>query len=365
MPDSTVSLVAPYPSLAITTSSDQVTVDLTAPQPTLAVTTAQGGTATVSVETTVQDSKLAVTAYAGNTSTVELVAPKPELELQTGATVELVGESTLEVTALSGGTASVSLTAPLAALGIDAQGDQVGSVSLQPDLPTLAVSAASGSVATVELEAVPPTLLITSFGIGESVVVLEAPLPDLEVTALTGISSTITLVAPEPELLVWADINIGLLGSYATWCMNVENSKVSAYTEFPFNSLVQWGGQYYGVGSDGIYLLEGSDDNGTNIDSEIKFGYDDLGTDQFKRAPHVYVGCKAEGDLRFTVSVDGGAEYATTFSPQAEGIHNTRVKPGRGHRGRYWQPGLLNVEGVDFEFASMNLVEEVIQRRVN
>ena len=366
MPDSTVSLIAPYPSLEVTASSNQVTVDLTAPLPTLLVSAAKGNTATIELATEVQDSDLAVTAVGGGSATVELEAPKPSLLLYTGTIISVESElPNLEVTAVSGGVASVSLTAPSAILGIDAQGDQVGSVSLQPSLPTLAVTAASGSVATVELEATPPTLQVTAFAVGESVVELVAPLPTLVVTPAEGSTSTVTLIAPLPELYVYTDLDAALGGVYLGWCMNVESTKVSNYTNFPFNALVQYGGQPYGVAADGIYLLEGGDDNGANINSELKFGYDDFGSDRFKRLPHVYVGCKSAGNLQFTLSVDGGPETATSFSPEEEGIHNTRVKPGRGHRGRYWQPGLVNVEGVDFDIASMSLVEEELKRRVS
>jgi hypothetical protein len=365
MPDSTVSLVAPYPTLELTTASDQVVVELTSPDSILAVTAASGNVATVEVETEVQDAVLYISAAAGGVSTVELEAPSPSLDLSTGATVELVGESALDVISVTGGVASVSLTAPQATLGIDGEGDEVAFVSLQPSLPTLAVSAASGNVAQVELEAIPPTLLIPAGAIGESQVALVAPLPVLGVSAATGIVSTITLIAPEPDLVITTELDAALAGIFAAWCMNVESTKVSTYAQFPFNALVRYGGQHFGVAADGIYLLEGVDDAGADINAELKFGYDDFGSDQFKRVPHVYVGCKAEGNLQFTLSVDGKPEYATSFSPEEEGIHNTRVKPGRGHRGRYWQPGLLNVAGVDFEIASLSLIEEVLQRRVS
>lgn len=365
MPDSTVSLVAPYASLTIATSSDQVVVELTAPAPTLEVSTAVGNVATVELEIEPKPTDLVVSTAQGGTSTVELEAPQPSLELSTGVTVELVGESSLEVTAVSGGVASVSLTAPQATLGIDSWGDQVASVSLQPSLPTLAVSAASGNVANVELEATPPTLFVYAGAIGESQVALVAPLPALEITQALGVVSTITLIAPLPDLVVETDLDAVLTGIFAAWCMNVESTKVSAYTQFPFNALVRRGGQHFGVAADGIYLLDGADDAGADINAELKFGYDDFGSDQFKRVPHVYVGCKSAGDLSFTLSVDGKPEHATPFSPEEEGIHNTRVKPGRGHRGRYWQPGLLNVGGVDFEIASLSLIEEVLNRRVS
>jgi len=360
---STVSLVADYPTLEITSISDQVVVELTPDDPTLEVTALTGTVASVTLENEPEPTDCVVTAVVGGVSTVDLEAPLPNLLLETGATVELVGESSLEVTAITGGVASVSLVAPLPTLGIDGFGDQVASVSLQPGLPVLAVTAVSGSVATVELEAALPTLLVEAFGLGESSVSLEAPLPKLDVTALAGSSSTITLIAPLPELLIEAEAVLAEV--FEAWCMNVENAKVANYTEFPFTALVCHGGQYFGVASDGIYLLEGADDAGAEINTEIKFGFDDFGSDQNKRVPFVYVGCKAEGDLMFSVSVDDEPEYALAFSPRKEGIHNTRVKPGRGHKGRYWQPGLRNVKGVDFEIASMSLIEQVLQGRVN
>lgn len=361
---STVTLIAPAPELSIATTSDQALVVLQAPIPTLEVSTLVGHVATVELDNAPEPNDLQISAQTGGAATVGLVAPKPSLLLQTGTTIQLVGSSSLEITAITGGVAAVRLTAPKPALGIDSEGDLVGSVSLQPDVPTLSITAASGSVATVEVAAALPTLHITGFRVGESTMQLTAPVPALEVTGLFGSSSTVVLLAPEPELLVWPDLAAALAGIFNAYCMNTENTKVSTYSNFPFAALVAHAGRYFGIASDGIYLLEGNDDAGANINAELKFGFDDFGSDQNKRVPHVYVGCEADGDLQFTVSVDESAEYAVSFSPRQAGIHTTRVKPGRGHRGRYWQPGLLNVEGCDFTVASLSLIEELLQNRI-
>lgn len=385
---STVSVTAPLPVLELTTTQYYQYFSLDNDDSSLSVEAAVGYSATVEVSNLPDDTDLSVTpisgpaisfsftnapgpddlqvtATQGAVSQVSLTAPKPTLRLETGATVTLTNKPTLSVTALTGGAATVSLVASVPTLGIEGSGDQVASVSLQPAKPTLVVTAASGSVSTVELVAALPSLYITGFRVGDSVVELTAPLPELEVTGLFGSSSTIVLIAPEPELLVWPDLDSALAGVFAAYVMSMETTKVSTYSNFPFKALVYHGGAHLGVAADGIYELTGSDDAGSQINATIKFGYDDMGSDQFKRVPHVYVGCKADGDLQFLVSVDGAPEQATQFSPELEGIHNTKVKPGRGHRGRYWRPGLVNVAGCDFEVASMSLVEELLKRRVS
>ena len=48
------------------------------------------------------------------------------------------------------------------------------------------------------------------------------------------------------------------------------------------NSFVEIDGKYYGASSDGLYLLEGSDDAGAPIDASFGFGQLDFGTPQVK-----------------------------------------------------------------------------------
>ncbi len=83
-----------------------------------------------------------------------------------------------------------------------------------------------------------------------------------------------------------------------TWVLTGNGWQVSCYSNYGFNSYVNIGGICYGAKSDGIYLLEGDDDNGTVIRPGIRI-ISDFMTSNLKRLRHVQFGrCGRNAMLR-------------------------------------------------------------------
>jgi len=88
-----------------------------------------------------------------------------------------------------------------------------------------------------------------------------------------------------------------------TWALNGFTLEPSLYASFDFKSYAMFQGQAYGCREDGIYLLEGPDDNGEAIVSGVRLGPMNFGTERQKRLRLIRPG--AEG---VTARVAAGGE---------------------------------------------------------
>lgn len=161
-------------------------------------------------------------------------------------------------------------------------------------------------------------------------------------------------------------------GEYVAWVVNTESKAVSRYLNFGFNSFAEHGqtGKYFGAKSDGVYLLEGSNDDGESIDALVRSGLSDFGQSAMKGFPLGYLSLSNDGQLLLRVIVtsteDGEKEcywYRLEERPAAN-VRETRVKVGGGLESVWWQWELVNVDGADFDVASMRWLPVALSPRV-
>jgi hypothetical protein len=147
---------------------------------------------------------------------------------------------------------------------------------------------------------------------------------------------------------------------FTTYAMNIENSKVTQYTNFDSLAMAKIGGVYLSIAKDGIYLMDGDTDNGNVIDARVRFGMDDMGSEYQKRVQYAYVGSKGTVGLRMLTDSDNEADNHDA-THQGNGIGTRRIKLGKGTKSRYWQP---EITGNSFELDSVSLEAEVLSRKV-
>ena len=153
-----------------------------------------------------------------------------------------------------------------------------------------------------------------------------------------------------------------------TYCINLKNKQVTEYTDFDALAYERIDGKMYAVAADGIYLIGNGatlieDDNGQEIISSYKFGMTDFGVPELKRMARADVG--AEGNIAIQLLLDQGRstiEYDATHLDI--GMGNRKIKVGKGHRSRYWQPVIKNVAGANFEVDAVELEAMLTKRRV-
>lgn len=158
-------------------------------------------------------------------------------------------------------------------------------------------------------------------------------------------------------------------GTFSGFCLNTETRGVSEYSNWPFESFARLGQSYFGAASDGVYLLEGDDDQGENIESYVRTAVLDLVGGKFARVPEAYLGYTSSGQLvlKAVVTDRNGtkAEYWYALTAQTAAAPRTgRIKLGRGLHSVYWQFELHNKDGADFSLDVLALHPLVLDRRI-
>jgi hypothetical protein len=160
--------------------------------------------------------------------------------------------------------------------------------------------------------------------------------------------------------------------AFSVWIMSPDNEAVYQYENFNFNSFAGLGGAYFGANDHGVYLLEGDDDAGEDIDARVRTGLLDFGTGRLKQLSRAYLGYTSTGSLLLktvTIASEGAErgkkvedwyELTRVHDDMAEG----RIPVGTGLKSVYWQFVLHNKAGADFVTDEIKLYPLVADRRI-
>lgn len=150
-----------------------------------------------------------------------------------------------------------------------------------------------------------------------------------------------------------------------TWVINHDTQAPSRYEGFGFNAFAQLGEQYLAADGNGIFLLEGDDDAGTDIDALATIGLTDMEESRLKRVTGAYLGMSSTGQVHLTLTTDKGVTSGPYQLREAQdGDHTERSKFARGIKSRYWQIDLENVLGSDVRIDGLELETQVIKHRL-
>ncbi len=149
----------------------------------------------------------------------------------------------------------------------------------------------------------------------------------------------------------------------AVWVVNPRTGAAWRYENFSFSRFVETKRFTYGVRQDGIYLLGGSDDDGDQIRASVDMGRQDFGTTKNKRLHTAYFTTDATGGMQLRVTDDSGNAYMYAITP-SERMDTAKVKLGRGLVANYFDLQLFNTDGGDFDLAGVELLFDVLSRRV-
>lgn len=148
--------------------------------------------------------------------------------------------------------------------------------------------------------------------------------------------------------------------AYLGWSTNTYNLGHGTYTNTEALGLGRLGARLYGAMDDGLYRMEGDDDEGVPIDAEWMLGFEDFGNEAVKAQRVAYLGLTSDGPVELLVRVDRAGAQMYTYAVErphedAEGEAPMRVKLGRGLKGRYWQMGMRNVDGSFFSLDRLGM----------
>ena len=171
------------------------------------------------------------------------------------------------------------------------------------------------------------------------------------------------LLAPlsQVKIALFSDLNTG---DAQTYSMCLDNLSITEYTNFNFHSLVNFNGQVLGADENGLYLLSGDSDNGSEIPAELLTGSSDLEVTNLKRASDIYFKgvlprASMEGIFKtFNKTVTVSLVRSKNFN------ESYRAKIPRGLKWRKIQIGCRNKNGVNFELDGLELLIQKLNRKV-
>ena len=269
---------------------------------------------------------------------------------------ELVASGTGTVLAVA------TLTAPAARISATGTGGGVASASLSiSDRFTLI--GYGGGIARLNFGSFSVNATGTGGSVGKAALTL--PMFELSATAKAQSYGGGNLLMPSPKIgstsaawLVMPGVSLVAIGSavvvaaYEAYAVNLKHNvrrqgeenaidEVTRYTNFPFTHVVRYQNSYFGAAADGLYLLEGTTDNGAVIPYAIRTAVDDFGASEKKTMASAYFGGRLGPNA--TINVFAGETGSETYSydtPRGQGAQNHREKFGRGVKNRYFALGV-------------------------
>lgn len=340
-----------------------VTADLTAPMGTLKSYTGARATLTApkGVLRSVAHDSTGERAFKG-------IAPMGQLVARTGATARMEAPMGTLVSSI---TVPISVRAELTGPAGSLVSSSTVGVLVQADLR---LSRAGTLVATTGAQ----TGMAAPVGVLQAVATVGAlarfagsvPMGELSAMMTAGIVVRAELVAPmirpAPRAAAQLVAPMGRLTAIASAVVEVTYEayavnllpgegmphQVTRYTNFPFNQIVRFQGNYYGVAADGLYLLGGDTDYDASAPAKPAWsfhtGITDFGSRQVKGARETIVGGRLGPSVTASVSVGEAADQTYSAAIVAGfGAKNYRVKYGKGLNARYWSFGFADPAGSD------------------
>lgn len=114
-------------------------------------------------------------------------------------------------------------------------------------------------------------------------------------------------------------------------------TKAATRLSWGFNSLCIIGSYCYGANKDGIFLLNGPQNNSSSTsEAYAVFATTDASIKQPKHIRYLYLGGRFDGDFNIDVKVDDVAWQTVPVRVPKVGTQRVRVEVGTKLQGRYW-----------------------------
>lgn len=200
----------------------------------------------------------------------------------------------------------------------------------------------------------------------------EVTLSSASMTLTVGGSVSVqseAILATAPMVLL-AGGKIGALSDLnEVFVMNIAGGKpggTTQYRNYEFNSVAKIGGRYYGADADGLYLLEGNDDDGKPIAAGFGLGQLDFGSPQLKTVAYCYLGTAAGGLSLNLQALVRGVPVGYDYLARGHGatMREVRFDLGKGLRSTYVMPTFYNIDGDRFEVDTIRFLVAESTRRI-
>lgn len=154
---------------------------------------------------------------------------------------------------------------------------------------------------------------------------------------------------------------------FVGYAMNLRNGGMTRYENYPFVDFATVGGVHLAVAEDGLYQIDGDDDDGAPIHARVRTGLTSFGTEVLKKNPNMYLTLRSDGELLLRViTTDGGRKKENWYKlhrREATEPVEGRFDIAKGLTSVYWGYQIENIAGADFELATIKSWPFVVQRR--
>lgn len=151
-------------------------------------------------------------------------------------------------------------------------------------------------------------------------------------------------------------------GMVTTWAVNTRTSAITEYSHYKFNGFAQMGLRYIGTNQNGVYELDGEQDDCRNIIADIVSSFAQMNGTKMSGLKGIYLGLRGRGEFFFKVLAGDDREYTYKVLTQP-GLMNTKINVGKGMRTRYMAFELIST-GSDFDLDTVEFVPMMSDRRV-
>ena len=306
----------------------------------------------------------------------DITLPMFTLEAQGGANADIAlpaftVAATATVTALA--TASIALPAMTAAGSATVSAMAKSSPFLE--MPMFEMVGYGGAVCSVTIGGMTVEATGTTGGVASAAITLPLFELEAEATAQNYGSAHITMPAlvasnTARAFIVMPGFTLTAIGTavvtatYEAYALNLNHSaegpdELTRYTNYPFTHIVRYKNSYYGANSTGLYLLEGTTDNGTAIAFDVKTHKTDFGTAQKKSIIDAFIGGRMGASATITLHVGETSSEAYSYTtPRGSTAQNYRQQFGKGIKNRYYAfeiagSGALSVDTITFNIATL------------
>ncbi len=346
-----VALVLPHGTLYATghDATGEFAAALSAPSATLTV---RGG---ASAAPSMPSGVLAITGTVANFGAAALTAPSATTLARAtvtagGRTSAFFGINNFLAAAVGYSGAVISATIGSSTVAASGTADSTGAAALR--LPLFDIIASG-----------------TANGLSSANLLMPAPL-------LGGNYSAVAwLMSPSAQLVAIGSAVV--VATYEAYSINLTSSpgrgkstivqnptpEVTHYTNFPFTQIVRYKNSYYGVAADGLYLLEGTTDNGTAIPWAWKTCLTDDNSPQLKSIPAATFGGRMGPAATVTLYVgESGSDAYSYTTPRGAAAQNYRETFGKGIKTRYYAIGANGTGDVTLD--DLDLEVHNLSRRI-
>ena len=352
-------------------------------------------------------------ADSGYTQRPAVALPRPRVEMQTGAVMQVqcpMPQARIEGSETSNrmelvmpaakahieAGAQMVLVAPAARALIEATVHEFARIEVVCPMPRVVMEATVEGLA--EFRLVAPAARAEIFGGAE--IQLACPMPQVRMEATAQEWARIEVVCPMPQARIeagesqataqfeltcpaivaagWGEMALHcpmprarieatelIPVVHESYAVNLRttfeggSNEMTRYTSFPFERVVRWRGRYVALAADGLYFLEGDTDAGQPIAWRVQTAISDFKSSQRKVALSGSVGGRMAAKSTFRVytgeEMDGHYDYET---PRGTSAQNYRQKFGRGLDSRYYALELFGQGELTIDDLSVEVVNK-------